>query len=89
MANRTSADILRAARQTLATVEKGLADLASGDPNRRVAGLHNLVVFGRAITNVLQNLRATEGDFDEWYGPHRAEMEADPLLNGLIPPGIR
>src|SRR5438094_483482 len=83
MADRTSADVLRAARQTLATVEKGLADLASGDPNRRVAGLHNLVVFGRAVTNVLQNLRSSEPDFDAWYGPHRAEMEADPLLKYL------
>ena len=64
-------------------MEKGLADLSSGDPNRRVAGLHNLVVFGRAVTNVLQNLRSTEPDFDAWYAPHRAEMEGDPLLKYL------
>jgi hypothetical protein len=64
-------------------VEKGLADLSSGDPNRRVAGLHNVVVFGRAVTNVLQNLRSTEPDFDAWYAPHLAEMEGDPLLKYL------
>jgi len=83
MADRTSAEILRAARQTLATAEKGLADVSSGDPNRRVAGLHNVVVFGRAVTNVLQKLRSTEPGFDAWYGPHRAQMEGDPLLKYL------
>jgi hypothetical protein len=51
------------------------------EPEGRLPGLRNLVVFGRAVTNVLQNLRATEeGDFDEWYKPFVDEMRADPLM---------
>jgi hypothetical protein len=42
-------------------------------------------VWGRAVTNVLQNLRSAlpEGVFDAWYDAWRREMEADPLLKYL------
>lgn len=45
-------------------------------------GLRNLVVFGRAMTNALQNLRSVVGksEFDEWYTPWQDEMRADGLL---------
>ncbi len=49
-------------------------------PARRQSGLRNLVVFGRAVTNVLQNLRSTEKSFDEWYQPYVEEMKSDPLM---------
>lgn len=77
---RTTAEILRAARETLATAEQGLRDVEGRDPARRRSGLHNLVVFGRAVTNILQHLRSTEPDFDPWYAPHVEEMKGDPLL---------
>ena len=37
---------------------------------------------GRAVTNVLQNLRSVVGTqvFDEWYGPLQEEMRNDELL---------
>lgn len=57
----------------------GLADIKR-EPARRHSGLRNLVVFGRAVTNVLQNLRASEKDFDSWYEPYVQEMKADPLM---------
>jgi len=50
------------------------------DPARRQSGLRNLVVFGRAVTNVLQNLRSTEKSFDEWYQTYVDEMKVDPLM---------
>jgi len=78
--SRSTKDILRDARDTLRTAKLGLADLASDDPGRRIPGLRNLVVFGRAVTNVLQNLRATEARFDAWYAPYVVEMGADPLM---------
>jgi len=76
----TTADILRRAQETLRTAQHGFVDLANGAPQRKLSGLRNLVVFGRAVTNVLQNLRATESDFDEWYIKYRDEMESDPLM---------
>lgn len=45
-----------------------------------MAGIRNLIVFGRAVTNVLQNLRSTEPGFDVWYETYRAQMKADPLM---------
>jgi hypothetical protein len=46
----------------------------------KLCGLRNLVVFGRAITFVLQNLRSTESEFEEWYTNYREQMESDPLM---------
>jgi hypothetical protein len=51
-----------------------------GPPERRLAGLRNLVVFGRAVTNSLQNLRSTESDFDIWYNKYEVEMKNDSLM---------
>ncbi len=45
-----------------------------------MAGVRNLVVFGRAITNALQNLKNIAPDFDGWYEPLQSEMKADPLM---------
>jgi hypothetical protein len=76
----TTAEILKRTEETLSTARHGLDDLIAGPPHRKLSGLRNLVVFGRAITNVLQNLRGTEPDFDEWYAQYRDEMESDPLM---------
>jgi hypothetical protein len=79
---RDAAAILRDAAETLETAEIGLSDLLDrGNPPRRMPGLRNLIVFGRAVTNVLQNLRTPVGSaFDEWYGPIRERMANDELL---------
>lgn len=78
--NRTTIDVLKAVQATLETAEHALEDLINGPPNRKLSGLRNLVVFGRAVTNVLQNLRSTEPEFDIWYNRYVDEMKSDPLL---------
>jgi len=45
--------------------------------------MHSVVVFGRSVTNVLQNLRSKVPDFDTWYEPWKAQMEQDPLMRYL------
>lgn len=50
--------------------------LRGSDAKARIAGLRNVVVFGRAVTNVLQNLPSTEREFDAWYEPHVQAMRA-------------
>jgi hypothetical protein len=73
--------IFEAVGDTLQTAEFGFADLSSEDPQRRVAGLRNLVVFGRAVTNVLQKLKTPLGDeFEEWYSSVRQGLEDDALM---------
>jgi hypothetical protein len=79
MRAKTTNEILKRCDETLATARFGLEDIKSS-PERRLAGLRNLVVFGRAVTNVLQNLRSTEQNFDDWYRPFQEMMENDPLM---------
>jgi hypothetical protein len=77
---RTTTDILKDVQETLKTAELGLAMLIKGPRDFKFCGLRNFVVFGRATTFVLQNLRLTESEFDNWYLKYREEMESDPLL---------
>jgi len=78
--HRTTTDIIRSAEETMKTAEQGLEDLIKGPPERKLSGLRNLIVFGRAVTNILQNLRSIESDFDAWYERYREEMGNDPLM---------
>jgi hypothetical protein len=77
---RETADILRDAQETLKTAFVGLRDLIEGPPTRKTSGLRNIIVFGRALTNVLQGLRSTESGFETWYKGYVDEMRNDPLM---------
>ena len=79
MAKKTSG-ILQRTEETLYTAMLGLKALESSDPRERMAGLRNLIVFGRAVTNVLQNLRSVEPEFESWYSSYGSEMSVDPLM---------
>jgi hypothetical protein len=76
----TTLDIFKNAQETLKSAEFGLQDLIKGPPERKLSGLRNLVVFGRAVTNVLQGLKSTEPEFEAWYQKYVDEMESDPLM---------
>jgi len=78
---RTIQDILKSLQETIDTAEYGYKMLVDGKPPERAAGLRDLVVFGRAVTNVLENLRGTESDFDVWYEKYRNEMQSDELMH--------
>ena len=77
---RTKKQILDDVKRTLDTAELGYKILVQASPPDKMAGLMNLVVFGRAVTNVLQHLRGKEAGFDEWYNMYREEMKSDSLL---------
>jgi len=73
-------EVLTEARMTLETARLGLDDFLHGDTEaRRTAGLRNVIVWGRSVTNVLQNLRSVIGKqaFNSWYEPKQIEMQAD------------
>jgi hypothetical protein len=75
---RSPAEVLQAARLMLGNVQLGLKDIESDDPARRIPGLNNVAVFGRAVTITLQRLRNIVDGFDDWY---KARVpENDPLL---------
>jgi hypothetical protein len=85
MANpgRSVDEILQEAREMLRTAQLGLADLEGKDPARRLPGLRNGIVFGRAVTNVLENLRNRVPNFDGWYKPHSKKLSLDPGFKRL------
>ncbi len=74
-------EIFQRTKRSLRNAQLALADLEhTQDPERRIAALHNVVVTGRAVTNVLQKLRSRVEDFDGWYQPWVDEMRSDPLM---------
>src|ERR1700754_2975461 len=77
---------LRRVEETLQTAKHGLKDLLDATRERRMAGLRNLIVFGRSVTFVLQNLRSVVGEdeFDRWYKPHQEEMKSSPLMRYFV-----
>jgi hypothetical protein len=78
---RNTAQILQGVTETFQMVELGLLNLLGLDPRLRMPGLRNLVVFGHATTQALQNIRSVDRvAFDEWYAPIQAEMRIDPLM---------
>jgi len=72
--------ILHQAQDTLFTAKLGLDNINSDEPKVRIVGIWNLIVFGRAVTNVLQNLRGLTPEFEQWYKPYKEKMQADPLM---------
>ncbi len=78
------AQVLARTRATLRRAQIAFEELRRAqDGEHRVAAMCNFVVYGRAVTNVLQNLRSVARGFDAWYAPWRTEMERDPLLKYL------
>jgi hypothetical protein len=49
--------------------------------HRKIIG--QIIIDGRAITNIIQNLRGKEPNFNEWYQPYVNEMQNDELLRFL------
>jgi hypothetical protein len=65
---------LKNAREMLEMARRGLANATSDDPTERRPGIMNLATFSRSVTFVLQRLRTTDPDFDEWYAPRIAVL---------------
>lgn len=77
--------VLRRVEDTLQTAQHGLDDLLDTSRNRRMSGLRNLIVFGRSVTFVLQNLRSVVPDeFDRWYEPEQQSLKNDPLMRYFV-----
>jgi hypothetical protein len=78
--------VLHRVEETLQTAMHGLDDVLAVQRDRRMSGLRNLIVFGRSVTFVLQNLRSVvdDGDFDAWYTPRQEAMKASPLMRYLV-----
>ncbi|WDM60661.1 hypothetical protein K4A76_06905 [Pseudomonas sp. NEEL19] len=76
--------ILKNAEDTLQAASYGLDDVKAKDGPRKLSGIRNLVVFGRSVTFVLQNLRGKVEGFDEWYAPHQEAMSQDKVMRYFL-----
>jgi hypothetical protein len=80
----TTISVLTRAEEILSTAKLGYEDMQSKDKNRRYSGLRNLIVFGRSVTFVLQNLSSIEAGFQEWYEIIQDELKSDPLMKYFV-----
>lgn len=76
-------DIFENLCRALTRLEKANHDLHNPPAGQHRKLIGQIVVDGRAITNILQNLRNKTPNFDEWYQPYKTEMRNDELLRFL------
>lgn len=76
--------IIQKAEETLKTAQFGFDDLS--DKKRRTSGLRNLIVFGRSVTFVIQNLKTPVGeeDFTNWYSPIQDSLKSDVVMKYFV-----
>jgi hypothetical protein len=84
---RTKQELFKDLKFNLGRVEAELVNLkrVDIDPSQKKAHFANIVIWGRTVTFVLQNLRSVIGEqeFNSWYEPIQAIMKADELLKFL------
>lgn len=73
-------EILNRAEEILRTAELGMSDMGGNRSQRRLSGLRNVIVFGRSVTWVLQNLKGKQEGFEDWYTEKQALMRSDPIF---------
>lgn len=83
MQEMSSAALVEAAEDMLRLAERGLDWLDSDDKEKRLAGLRNVLVFGRACLLSISALRRRHPGFDDWYEQNWAGMREDADLKDL------
>ncbi|MHB1249526.1 MAG: hypothetical protein ACYCZL_09055 [Polaromonas sp.] len=82
----TIEEVFQRVEDTMLTARQGYADLTGLDKARRYTGLRNLIVFGRSVTFVLQNLRSVvdQNKFDSWYELKQNELKVDTVMRYFV-----
>lgn len=82
----TIEEVIQRAEDALRTARHGYADLIGSHKARRYTGLRNLIVFGRSVTFVLQNLRSVVGqkEFDSWYEMKQYDLKNDTVMRYFV-----
>lgn len=77
---------LKRAQEVLDTAYFGLQILKQSNSSQRSAGLRNVLVFGRSVTFVIQNLKSIVGEhrFNAWYQPIQDALRANPLMKYFV-----
>lgn len=83
MQRMSSAELVESAEDILRLAEEGLRWIEAGAKDKRLAGLRNVLVFGRACMLDLSALRRHHPGFDDWYEQNWAGMRDDPAMKSL------
>jgi hypothetical protein len=73
-------EILNRVQRRADSLGRLLELLSDPPPGQLRDTINRVAVEGRALTNILQNLRGKVGDFDGWYQPKVDEMANDDML---------
>jgi hypothetical protein len=82
VARMAPSQVVTRAGTMLRMVRQGFRDMQETDDEDRILlGFLGVVVFGRSMTLVMQNMRRFDQEaFDTWYAPCQEEMKGDPLM---------
>lgn len=83
MQDKTSAELVESAEDMFRLAEQGLEWLDSEATGKRLAGVRNILVFGRACLLSISALRRRHPGFDDWYEQNWAGMRDDPEMKNL------
>lgn len=83
MQRMSSAELVQSAEDMLHLAEQGLGWIEAGAKEKRLAGLRDVLVFGRACMLSLSALRRHHPGFDDWYEQNWAGMRDDPEMKSL------
>jgi hypothetical protein len=73
-------EILSRVRRRADSLDRLVESLAKPPPGQLRDTINRVAVEGRALTNILQNLRGKVDGFDDWYQTKQIEMASDELL---------
>jgi hypothetical protein len=77
-------EIFERLERKMDAIHRLLHDIQGPDTGQQRHLVSRIAVEGRAVTNILQNLRGKmavgKAEFDRWYAPFVAEMKIDPLM---------
>jgi len=75
---------LQEAEALLRLAEGGLKQVSSGNPDRRIPGLRNVLVFGALFRTAMEKLAARDPLFASWFDQQRMPKEVDELRSATI-----
>jgi hypothetical protein len=79
----TSAELVESAEDMFRLAEQGLEWFGPEAKEKRLAGLRNILVFGRACLLALSALRRHHPGFDDWYEQNWSGLRDDPDMKEL------
>lgn len=79
----SNAELVESAEDLFRLADQGLQWMEAEAKDKRLAGLRNALVFGRACMLGLSALRRRHPGFDDWYEQNWAGMRDDPAMKSL------